>query len=135
MTTNSVEPEQGKQGDSKSPQLGEQPEQVKSVSDVCLSIEETTVVRLKERIGRYSPNTKFVYRIDEWYYPSLDMSHIKGAEHMDGKGSKQLWFVGATNEEVTQWMYGLLLRADFYKGDTHRLKELFELETKKEVTT
>lgn len=102
-----------------------------AVNDKCLYVRESTSVRLLTRLGEFPPDTKFVYRIEDWYYPDYDM----GTEMFDGKGSSQLWYVGATKEQVPQWMYSLLLRANFYKHKEHDLKELFELEHKDEAPT
>lgn len=94
--------------------------------DKLISVQESTAVKLLENLGQYPAGTKFVYRNESWYYPEYDY----GVPPLDGMGDSGLWYVGVTREEVSQWMYGLLLRADFYKGKDHRLKELFELEFK-----
>lgn len=98
---------------------------VLQTADECLSVRETTIATLKTRIHPYTQGTKFVYRMEEWYYPEYDK-----AGWPDPIGRSGRWYVGATNEQVPRWMYCLLLDANFHKGNAHNLKELFELNYK-----
>jgi hypothetical protein len=94
------------------------------MTPICLSVRESTVVTLLECVGEFQKGTKFVYRIEDWHYPEL--------KHY-GYGFSQLWYVGATREEVPRWLYSLLLKADFHLGAAHRLKELFQLDYKEVI--